>query len=123
LPPLRERSEDVILLAESFIEEFGRTYKLGQRTPTETSRELLREYHWLGNVRELSNAVKRAMIMHDAETLQPDTIPVSIRTTNSLATQKWNSNQLVIDIPDGGVTFEEVEKHVIDHTLKFTRVE
>tara|TARA_B100001123_G_scaffold362513_2_gene419713 strand:+ start:4806 stop:4991 length:186 start_codon:yes stop_codon:yes gene_type:complete len=61
--------------------------------------------------------------MHDAETLQPDTIPVSIRTTNSLATQKWNSNQLVIDIPDGGVTFEEVEKHVIDHTLKFTRVE
>ena len=58
--------------------------------------------------------------MHDEETLQPESIPVSIRTTNSLATQPWNSNQLVIDIPDDGVTFEEVEKRVIDHTLKLT---
>ena len=120
LPPLRERGEDVVLLAESFIEEFGRTYKLGQRTLAETSKQLLREYHWPGNVRELRNAIKRAMIMHDEETLQPESIPVSIRTTNSLATQPWNSNQLVIDIPNDGVTFEEVEKCVIDHTLKLT---
>lgn len=120
LPPLRERGDDVILLAESFIEEFGRTYKLGQRTLAENSRQLLREYHWPGNVRELRNAIKRAMILHDDEILQPETIPVSIRRTNSLATQPWNGNQLVIDIPDGGVTFEEVEKRVIDHTLKLT---
>ncbi len=120
LPPLRERGEDVILLAENFIEEFARTYKLGQRTLAETSKQLLREYHWPGNVRELRNAIKRAMIMHDAETLQPDMVPVSIRTTNSLATQRWNSNQLVIDIPDDGVTFEEVERRVIEHTLKST---
>jgi DNA-binding NtrC family response regulator len=60
------------------------------------------------------------MIMHDAEILAPEMIPVSIRSTNSLAAHASNSNQLVIDIPDDGVSFEEVEKQVIDHTLNLT---
>jgi DNA-binding NtrC family response regulator len=58
--------------------------------------------------------------LHDAETLQPGAIPVSIRQTNSLATRKWNSEQLVINFTDEGVTFEEVEKQLIEHTLKST---
>jgi len=120
LPALRDREEDVILLATSFIEEFGRVYSLGSRTLSETSKELLRQYHWPGNVRELRNAIKRAMIMHDGETLQPEMIPVSIRQTNSLATRTWNSHQLLIDFPSGGVTFEDVEKQLIAHTLKST---
>jgi two-component system, NtrC family, response regulator AtoC len=120
LPPLRVRGDDVVLLATSFVEEFGRVYSLGSRTLSETSKELLRQYHWPGNVRELRNAIKRAMIMHDAETLQPEMIPVSIRQTNSLATRQWNSEQLIIDFPTEGVTFEEVEKQLIEHTLKST---
>lgn len=120
LPPLRERDEDVILLAEHFLDEFEQQYALGKRTLSETSKQLLREYHWPGNVRELRNAIKRAMIMHDAETLTPDMIPVSIRSTNSLAKQPWNSRQLVIDIPEDGITFDQVEKQVIAHTLKMT---
>ena len=120
LPPLREREDDVVLLATSFVEEFGRVYSLGSRKLSETSKELLRQYHWPGNVRELRNALKRAMIMNDDETLQPEMIPVSVRQTNSLATRKWNSHQLVIDIPSEGVTFEEVEKQLIEHTLKST---
>lgn len=121
LPPVRERGEDVILLAEHFINEFAQQYELSERTLSETSKELLREYHWPGNVRELRNAIKRAMIMHDAETLTPDMIPVSIRSTNSLDKQPWNRRQLVIDIPEEGVTFDEVEKRVIDHMLKMTQ--
>ena len=120
LPPLRDRGEDVILLATSFIEEFGRQYNLGSRILSENSEELLRQYHWPGNVRELRNAVKRAMIMSDAETLTPEMIPVSIRSTNSLATRIWNSKQLVIDIPKGSVSFEEVEKKLIEHILRTT---
>lgn len=121
LPPLRERGDDVILLAEHFIEEFAHQYALGKRTLSETSKQLLREYHWPGNVRELRNAIKRAMIMYDAQTLTPDMIPVSIRSTNSLAKQPWNSGQLIIDIPEEGVTFDEVEKRVVAHVLKMTQ--
>ena len=120
LPPLRERGEDVILLAEHFIEEFSAQYNLGRRTLSDTSKELLRQYHWPGNVRELRNAIKRAMIMHDAELITPEMVPVSVRTTNSLATRAWNSRQLVIDVPEKGVSFEEVEKQVIIHTLRLT---
>ncbi len=47
-------------------------------------------------------------------------IPVSIRQTNSLATRTWNGQKLVIDFPQEGVTFEEVERRLIDHTLKAT---
>ena len=43
LPPLRDREDDVILLAENFLEEFGRQYTLGKRTLSETSKELLRQ--------------------------------------------------------------------------------
>lgn len=120
LPALRERGEDVILLGEHFIEEFARQYNLGRRILPEKSKDLLRKYHWPGNVRELRNAIKRAMIMYDAEVLTPDMIPVSVRSTNSLARQPWNSRQLVVEIPEDGVTFEDVEKQVIAHTLKLT---
>lgn len=120
LPPLRDRGDDPILLATHFIEEFAQQYDLGSRTLSETSKELLRQYHWPGNVRELRNAIKRAMIMYDANTLEPDMIPVSVRSTNSLAKQPWNRSQLVIDIPEDGITFDEVEKQTIAHTLKMT---
>ena len=93
LPPLRDRGEDVILLAEHFIGEFAKQYGLGPRILSSTSKELLRKYHWPGNVRELRNAVKRAMIMNDDETLTPEMIPVSIRSTNSLATQQSARNR------------------------------
>ncbi len=120
LPPVRDRGEDVVLLAEHFIEEFALQYAFGSRNLSETSKQLLREYHWPGNVRELRNAIKRAMILHDAKTLTPDMIPVSVRSTNSLDKQPWNSRQLVVDIPEQGVTFDEVEKQVIAHMLKMT---
>ena len=57
--------------------------------------------------------------MNDAETLTPKMIPVSIRSTNSLASHA-NANQLVIDIPKGGVSFEDVEKRLIEHTLSLS---
>ena len=120
LPPLRDRADDVIILAGHFLEEFGQQYKLGQRMLSDTSKELLRQYHWPGNVRELRNAIKRAMIMHDEALLTPEMIPVSVRSTNSLANQILNGNQLIIEIPEEGVSFEEVEKQVIAHTLKLT---
>lgn len=120
LPPLRDRDDDVVLLAETFLGEFTRQFDQPERSFTEKARELLREYHWPGNVRELRNAIKRAIIMNDELTLTPEMIPVSVRSTNSLAAQVANSRQLVIDIPKDGVSFEEIEEKVIAHTLRAT---
>ena len=66
LPPLRERQDDVALLADHFLAELNRAEKTRKRFSTATL-DRLREYAWPGNVRELHNVVQRAFIIADAE--------------------------------------------------------
>ena len=69
IPPLRERSEDIPLLAWSFVREFGK--KIGKRIESIPRRtmEALRRYPWPGNVRELRNVIEHAMIISEGKTL------------------------------------------------------
>lgn len=67
LPPLRERGDDVILLAEHFLEKFCRHYEMQKpRLPPDVKRAL-RSHSWPGNVRELRNAIERALVLGDGE--------------------------------------------------------
>jgi DNA-binding NtrC family response regulator len=75
IPPLRDRGDDVLLLAEHFLERFRREFRKPTLELTEDARARLRTYPWPGNVRELQNAVERATILAsgsevDAEALQ-----------------------------------------------------
>ncbi len=63
LPPLRERSGDVILLAQHFIEKYSKANGLPSRPLTKEAEEKLSAYHWPGNVRELENTMHRAILM------------------------------------------------------------
>ena len=63
VPPLRERGEDVLLLAEHFLQRFARKYKKQARTLSREAREKLMAYPWPGNVRELQNVMERAVIL------------------------------------------------------------
>jgi Nif-specific regulatory protein len=70
LPPLRERGDDVLLLAEHFLEQEARRYQrpvVGLSGPT---RRRLQEYHWPGNVRELKNVITRAVLFSSGHLLQ-----------------------------------------------------
>lgn len=116
LPPLRSRDEDVILLSERFISEFAEQYELSPRRLSPKTKDLLRRYRWPGNVRELRNAIKRAMIISDAEVLEPDAIPISVRSSNTLENEV-EGRKLVIPIPQNGVSFDEVESRVIGFML------
>src|SRR5580692_1190827 len=82
VPTLRERPEDILLLAKYFIERYGA--KLGKRIRRVEKRtaELLERYHWPGNIRELQNVIERALILCDSDTffvekawLQPEPEP------------------------------------------------
>src|SRR5258706_16135497 len=66
LPPLRERGEDVVLLAQEFVRRLGE--RMGKEEPglSNDARELLVTYPWPGNIRELQNAIERALIVSDA---------------------------------------------------------
>jgi DNA-binding NtrC family response regulator len=71
IPPLRERREDIPLLAEHFVRKFSVELKKNVRTIDRKTLELFMAYHWKGNVRELENAIERAVIVCDGDIILP----------------------------------------------------
>jgi DNA-binding NtrC family response regulator len=71
IPPLRERGEDVVLLARHFAAEIGKETRGFEATLADSSISGLRAHRWPGNVRELENAIERACILADSSELQP----------------------------------------------------
>jgi DNA-binding NtrC family response regulator len=74
-PPLRERSNDVMLLADSFVQHFNATMNKHLRGISAAARQKLLNYHWPGNVRELRNAIERAVILETTPEIQPGSLP------------------------------------------------
>jgi len=82
LPPLRDRGEDVMLLANFFLHRYSKEFgKRSQRFSADSVR-LLESYEWPGNVRELENRVQRAVIMSDSSTIEPEALDFSRKTFN-----------------------------------------
>lgn len=72
IPPLRERGNDIILLAEHFLNRYARKYKKEIRGLTREAKNKLLKYSWPGNVRELQHAIERAIILGDGSLLKPE---------------------------------------------------
>jgi formate hydrogenlyase transcriptional activator len=106
LPPLREREDDVRLLVEHFVRKFAeRQGKSIDRIPDEVV-EVLKHYHWPGNIRELQNFIERAVIMTTGRVLRPDM--ADLRTDDSIS-------------PTTVGTLEDAERAHITATLRETR--
>jgi two-component system response regulator AtoC len=75
LPALRDRREDIPLLARHFVDRFAVKKKLSSKTI-----DMLKTYSWPGNVRELSMAIQRAVVLSAGETIEPDDLPLDLRT-------------------------------------------
>ena len=75
IPPLRDRGDDIFLLAAHFLEKFGRELVKPPLTLSNEARRRLREYAWPGNVRELQNALERAAILTDSPEIGPSLLP------------------------------------------------
>ena len=69
LPPLRERAEDIPILAEHFLNQYADKYRKASITFSDESIAKMKEYAWPGNVRELQHAVERAVIMADSNVI------------------------------------------------------
>ena len=72
IPPLRERGEDVLLLAEHFLKHFAHKYKKEVKSISREAKQKLMRYAWPGNVRELQHALERAVILSEGSSLKPD---------------------------------------------------
>ncbi|MBM3789078.1 MAG: sigma-54-dependent Fis family transcriptional regulator [Acidobacteria bacterium] len=76
IPPLRERPEDIVPLAEHFSGALSARMGRSLRPLSEAARSVLRRHGWPGNVRELQNAVERALIVSAGETIEPEHLPL-----------------------------------------------
>jgi DNA-binding NtrC family response regulator len=75
LPPLRDRGDDVWLLAEYFLKTFAVSLNKNTRTISRAARQKLLSHHWPGNVRELRNVIERALILETTGEIQPGSLP------------------------------------------------
>jgi two-component system response regulator AtoC len=78
LPPLRERKEDIPLLADHFLHKYNQQHRLDIRGITENAMARLLEYSWPGNVRELENAIERAMILTQDKKIEEHSLPSEV---------------------------------------------
>ena len=78
VPPLRERAEDIPLLADAFLQEFTTAYGRKPKELTQEAYTILQDYHWPGNVRELRNLIERIVILNPQVRIDARHIPVSV---------------------------------------------
>ncbi len=110
MPPLRERREDILLLANLFIEENNKELGKNVTGISGAAREYLLNYMWPGNVRELKNIIERAMILSNGNEILPDNLPIELRKG-----QLEDIGDLTSDNSD--LTIEAVEKKHIKDVL------
>lgn len=78
LPPLRERGDDIMKLANAFLKRYSAEENRGFTGFSPQARQFLQSYDWPGNVRQLENLVRRIVVMHDGETVEADMIPLAL---------------------------------------------
>ena len=106
LPPLRDRDDDIFLLAEFFLSQYSQKYAKGKIKLSKSTERLLKSYHWPGNVRELRHALERAVIMSESNVLEPDKLLLTVKLPT-----KVNNGQ-------GSLNIEDLEKQAIIQSLK-----
>ncbi len=111
VPPLRERKEDIELLAASFVETFNSEDNRKITGFTPQARKALFSYAWPGNVRELRNAVEAAVVMCKGSTIDIDDLPPQIREFSGEAS-------LTLTLP---ITMEDAEMRLILETISYAK--
>ena len=109
LPPLRERPEDIPLLAESFRQEYARENGKEGLFFSQTSMSLLIQYRWPGNVRELRTAVEHGVVLAKGNLIEPGDLPAAVRGAGGLKVSTIESLPLRLD---------EMKRSAIDAALE-----
>jgi transcriptional regulator with PAS, ATPase and Fis domain len=112
LPALRDRREDIPFLANFFIEKFNQKYHMKVKGISQRAMNLLVDYQWSGNVRELENTVESILVINSPEVVDFQHLPQEIR--------EFKERPEVIPIKIG-TPLEEVEREILVQTLKATK--
>jgi two-component system response regulator PilR (NtrC family) len=115
LPPLRERKEDIPVIAHHFLAKYSEENRKPGLELTAAALDLLMEYDWPGNVRELENVIERAVVLTSGPRIDADLIPDNVRSS-----PRFHIPRFVV--PPEGISFKDVitsvEKRLIEETLE-----
>ena len=116
MPALRERKEDIPALAAFFIKRFAGELKKRIQGPEPEALKLLMRYHWPGNIRELENAIERAMLLAEGSHIRIEDLRLG--DTGSPGSARETAS--VVKIPPTGIPLEEVERLALIEALKMS---
>ena len=112
VPPLKDRREDIPFLADHFLKKYTEKVTKSIKAISPAALRLLMEYDFPGNIRELENAIERAVLLETTELLQASSLPSLISSTIS--------SQPILSSPNvtGILPFEDMERQILAHALK-----
>jgi DNA-binding NtrC family response regulator len=105
LPPLRERGNDIDLMAGYFLDKFAAKYERGKVQLSGETLASMHEYHWPGNIRELEHSIEKAVILSEGKMITPDDLFLKKPTSK------------VQPKPEANTSFEEIERDIIRRAI------
>jgi len=113
-PPLRERKEDILALAMSFLRRYGNELKKRLDGLDPEAQKLLMRYNWPGNIRELENAIERAALLAERSVVTAD----DLRLGDAAQGATMSRESAVVRIPPTGIALEDIERQALTEALK-----
>ena len=110
IPPLRERGNDILLLADHFLQRYARKYQKEMRGLTREAKNKLLKYAWPGNVRELQHTMERAVLLGDGSLLRPEN--VLLQAAEPRASHKNQENETL--------NLEQLERQAIERAMRLS---
>jgi DNA-binding NtrC family response regulator len=118
VPPLRERREDIPLMATYFLSQFAKRYnKKTIKSFSPAAEKILESYDWPGNIRELRNLVERLVVLESAEEILPKHLPNWLTGQSGVVSPTPKGE---FTLPETGISLDEVEKGLIIQALERT---
>jgi two-component system NtrC family response regulator len=112
LPPLRERRDDIPLLARHILKQYAIRYAIPDLAISEDAMKKMAQYNWPGNVRELQNVIERLAVLAKDNLIRVETLPEEIRVADSRIAS------IGLKLPEEGIDLEGVEKEILLHALE-----
>jgi len=126
IPPLRERPEDIVPLAEFFLAEFSREFKRPQMGISESAKRSMLSHGWPGNVREMRNVIERAIILGASGAVEVVDLPGQAPMQEVPETSRQTSPsdlkaEPAFRLPPAGIILEDIEREFIRQALEITQ--
>ncbi len=122
LRPLREHKEDIPALLDHFIQHYNQKFRKNIQGLTKEAEDLLTNYDWPGNIRELKNAIERVMILADSNRVAAKYLPIRISEGGVLPVpMSEGQTNGGIQLPTGGTSLYDVERELIRQALEQAR--